>query len=195
MFVLNLAIVIGIIYLLRRDEPRQVVVTQLPTRPATQAAQKSVTQISVTVSGAVNQPGTLKLDSDARLADALQKAGGVQAEADLSKLNLTLALQDGDKIVVPSRATSVPTANNLTAPNPSAVATDSAPLTAAAKLNLNTATLEQLDTLPGIGPALAQRILDYRAQHGSFKSVAELKEIKGIGDALFDEVKEKVTVQ
>lgn len=194
MFVLNLAIVIGIIYLLRRDEPRQVVVTQLPTRPATQAAQKSITQITVSISGAVDQPGTLKLDSDARLADALQKAG-VQVQADLSKLNLTLALHDGDKIVVPSRATSVPAANNLSAPTPTVVVTNSAPSTASAKINLNTATLEELDTLPGIGPALAQRILDYRAQHGSFKDIAELKEIKGIGDALFDEIKEKVTAQ
>lgn len=192
MFLLNLAIVAGIIYLLRREEPREIIVTQLPTRSATQAAQKAITAISVTVNGAVNQPGTFKLNSDARLADALERAGGVKPEADLSKLDLTRLLKDGDKIVVPTRATSVPSPNALA---PATAIKNSPPPTAAEKINLNTATLEQLDSLPGIGPALAQRILDYRAQHSSFKSVEELKEVKGIGDALFDEIKDQVTLQ
>lgn len=196
MFLLNIAVVIGVIYLLRREEPRPVVVTQPPTRPATSTANKSVKPISVTVNGAVNQPGTFELTSDARLADALQKAG-VQAEADLSKLNLTLMLKDGDKINVPSRAPNVPTANTVaaattSAPQPTKIA---APAPAATKVNLNTATLEQLDALPGIGPAIAQRILDYRSEKGSFKSIEELKEVRGIGDALYNEIRELVAVE
>ena len=196
MFLLNIAVVIGVIYLLRREEPRPVVVTQPPTRPATSTANKSVKPISVTVNGAVNQPGTFELTSDARLADALQKAG-VQAEADLSKLNLTLMLKDGDKINVPSRAPNVPTANTVAAattraPQPTKI---SAPAPAATKVNLNTATLEQLDALPGIGPAIAQRILDYRSEKGSFKSIEELKEVRGIGDALYNEIRELVAVE
>ncbi len=194
MFVINLAVVIGVIFLLRRDEPREIVVTQPPTRAATSVAKKTVTQISVSISGAVNQPGTLQLDSDARLADALQKAG-VKPEADLSKLSLTLALHDGDKINVPSRATNVPSANNLSASTATPVAQNSPPPAFTEKINLNTATLEQLDSLPGIGPAIAQRILDYRAEKGAFKSVEELKEVRGIGDVLFDDVKDRVTVE
>ncbi|MBI4675411.1 MAG: helix-hairpin-helix domain-containing protein [Chloroflexi bacterium] len=197
MFVLNLAIVVGVIALLYREPPRPVVVSAPPTRVPTSIS-KASTRIRVTVSGAVNDPGTFELDSDARLADALQKAG-VKPEADISKLTLTLALKDGDKIVVPARATSAATSNttapaatNPALPSPgTSAATPSAPT----KLNLNTATLEELDALPGIGPALAQRILDYRKQNGSFKSIEELKNVRGIGDALYADLKDLVTVQ
>jgi len=153
----------------------------------------------VTISGAVNEPGALELGGDARLADALQKAG-LKPDADLSKLNLTLALKDGDKIHVPARATdAAPTNNNAPAPTnpapPTSNASNAATPSAQTKLNLNTATLEELDALPGIGPALAQRILDYRSEHGGFKSVEELKEVRGIGDTLFADLKDLVTVE
>jgi competence protein ComEA len=194
MFLLNLAVVIGVIYLLRREEPRRIAVTPPPTRPATNAAKKAAAQITVNVSGAVNQSGTIHLDSGARLADALQKAG-VKPEADLSKLNLTLPLEDGAKIIVPPRAPGAPAVNNLTTSTLTPDTEKSPDALTSAKINLNTATLEQLDGLPGIGPVLAQRILDYRAQHGSFKTIEQVKEVKGIGDALFDEIKERITVQ
>ncbi|MCI0478893.1 MAG: helix-hairpin-helix domain-containing protein [Anaerolineales bacterium] len=197
MFLLNLAVVVGVIALLYREPPRPVVVSSPPTRVPTNVS-KITTRIHVTVSGAVNQPGAIELDGDARLADALQKAS-VKPEADLSKLNLTLALKDGDKIHVPARATdAAPTKNIAPAPTnpalPTSSASNAATPAAQTKLNLNTATLEELDALPGIGPALAQRILDYRNEHGGFKSVEELKEVRGIGDTLFGELKDLVTV-
>lgn len=197
MFLLNLAVVAGILYLLRRETPRELIVSQLPTRAPTPVAQKQIVPIQVSVSGAVNQPGTYELGSDARLADALDKAGGVKPEADLSKLPLTRALKDGDKIQVPARAINVPTANPIapTLSTPPSPPPASAPTAAAHKINLNTATLEQLDALPGIGPALAQRILDYRNEKGSFKSVEELKEVRGIGDVLYKEIQDLVTVE
>lgn len=198
MFVLNLALVIGIIALLYREPPRPVVVTAPPTRAPTSVS-KASTRIRVTISGAVKEPGALELDGDARLADALQKAG-VKPEADLSKLNLTLALKDGDKIVVPAHATdAAPTKNIAPATTnpaqPTSNASGTATPSAQTKLNLNTATLEELDALPGIGPALAQRILDYRNEHGGFKSVEELKNVRGIGDTLFADLRELVTVE
>jgi competence protein ComEA len=203
MFVLNLAVVVGVIYLVRREEPRQLLITTPSPRPETNVptpiAQESKS-LRVVVQGAVNRPGTVQLDSGASLADALQKAGGVTQDADLSNLDLTLALKDGDKISVPPRASgqvpanepltpsnAIPTHNAAASPPPSGV-------TSSAKLNLNTATLKELDRLPGIGPVLAQRILDYRQAHGSFRSVEELKQVRGIGDALYDEIKDKVTV-
>lgn len=194
MFIVNLAVIIGIIYLLRREPPTQITVTQPPTRPAPNVTQKQVSLITVSVSGAVEAAGTLQLDGNARLADALQKAG-LGPEADVSKLNLTLPLNDGDKIVVPSRPTSVPALNNLAVPPATPTSRNPPAVSPSGKLNLNTATLEQLDALPGIGSVLAQRILDYRAQHGAFKSIQELKDVKGIGDALYDDIQDKVTVQ
>src|SRR5436305_2383052 len=99
MFVLNLTILAGVIYILRRPEPHELVVTQPPTRALTPATKKTLTPMTVFVSGAVKQPGAVQLGEDARLADALQKAG-LKAEADLSALDLTQPLHDGDKIIV-----------------------------------------------------------------------------------------------
>lgn len=194
MFVLNLAVVVGVIYLLRREEPRSIIVTQAATRLATDVAKTAVTQITVNVSGAVNHAGTIELDGGARLADALQKAG-VKPEADLSKLNLTLPLQDGAQIIVPGRTPGAPTGNTLTGSSLTPVAQNPSDAPASAKINLNTATVEELDRLPGIGPVLAQRILDYRSEHGSFETIEQVKAVKGIGDALFDQIKETITVQ
>jgi competence protein ComEA len=198
MFLLNLAVVVGVIYLLRRDEPRPILVTPPPAHPATAVSNKSATQITVAVSGAVNLPGPLELDSPARLADALQSAG-IKPEADLSGLNLTQPLQEGDKISVPTRAVNTPAANALsgsvTTPSTNNLAGVTATPAVTTKLNLNTATLDDLNKLPGIGPTLAQRILDYRASKGRFTSIAEIKQVKGIGDVLFNNLKELITVQ
>lgn len=192
MFILNLAIVAGILYLMRRETPRPIVVTQSSPR-AGSASSPQVTQITVVVIGAVKRPGTLNLDSAARLADALQKAGGVSAEADLSRFDLTRALKQGETINIPARLSNPPVANNLVSDTPNAPNVPPAP--ADLKVNLNTATLEQLVSLPGIGPALAQRILDYRAANGAFERVEELKEVRGIGEAIFGALQNLVTVE
>lgn len=192
MFLLNLAIVAGILYFLRREEPRQVVVTQAAPRASNSNEGAQVTQITVLVSGAVKQPGTLRLESTARLADALQKAGGVRTDADLSQFDLTRSLKQGETINVPARGANPSIVNNLVVGTPTARSIDSASVSQ--KINLNTATLAQLESLPGIGPALAQRILDYRAANGDFETIAELKEVKGIGDVIFQELEKLITV-
>lgn len=196
MFILNLAIVAGVIYLLRREPARPVVVTVPPTRAA--RAETPAALIHVNVSGAVNAPGAIQLANGALMAEALQRAG-VQADADLSKLDLMRPLRDGDKILVPTQNARSPASASAPAPPTAARAAtvNNAPATpaASARLNLNTATLAELDALPDIGPALAQRILDYRSAHGGFKSVEELQEIKGIGAMLYDKLKALVTVQ
>ncbi len=190
MFLLNLAVVGGILYLLRRDAPRPVLVITPPPRNTASAAQKPAERITVRVSGAVNRPGAYQLDAGARLADALQAAGGVTAQADLSGFDLTTRLTDGTQLEVPPRAALASDANASSSPLPSPPAPQPE-----GKLNLNTATLEQLEQLPGIGPVLAQRILDYRTANGDFHSVDELKNVRGIGDKLFAALKERLTVQ
>ena len=189
MFLLNLAIVAGVIYLLRRPEPRALTVTYPPARTPTVAATKAPVFITVQVSGAVLHAGALQLAGDTSLAAALDRAG-LTEDADVSKLALAQALQDGDRIVVPGRA-----ANNLAPASAQTPAGQNSPVAASIKLNLNTATLQELEALPGIGPVLAQRILDYRTQQGGFKTIDELKDVKGIGDTLFIKIQERITVQ
>lgn len=197
MFLLNLAIVVGVIYLVRRDSPRPIAVTLPPTRTASSLAAPSAAPLSVRVIGAVKKPGTYTLAGSARLADAVQQAGGVRSDADLSNLDLTRALADGEELDIPARG-AAPAVNSGISSNsstPDAAPTAVPTRAVASKLNLNTATLAELDALPGIGPTLAQRILDYRTLRKGFQTIEQIKDVRGIGDKLFAEIKELITVQ
>jgi len=131
------------------------------------------------VAGAVRRPGVYRLAAGARVDDALRRAGGPRGRADLAAVNLAAKLEDGRQVLVPARgaagaAPAAPAAGGSGGAGAGGAA-------AAAPINLNTATLEQLDTLDGVGPGIAQRILDYREQHGGFTRVEELGEVPGIG--------------
>ena len=135
----------------------------------------------VHVVGAVRQPGLYRLARGKRVADAVSSAGGATAGADLALLNLAAPLADGQQIVVPARAR--PAAGGSSGSGGEGAAAPAGPV------SLSAATLEQLDALPGVGPVTAQKILDYRAQHGAFSSVRELDAIPGIGPARLEQLK------
>lgn len=143
-------------------------------------------EVVVAVAGKVRRPGLVRLPTGARVADALAGAGGVLPGTDIALLNLARKVSDGELLLV-----------GVTAP-PGSGGQPGAPADGDAatggKVNLNTATLAQLDTLPGVGPVLAQRILDHRARHGGFRSVGDLRQVDGIGDARYEQIKELVTV-
>ena len=131
----------------------------------------------VHVAGAVRRPGLLRLPSGTRVATALERAGGPTRRADLTLVNLAAPLQDGQQIVVPPRGA----ANGSVA----GAASDGAatgPAAPGAKVHLSSATAEQLDVIDGIGPTLAERIVEYRDAHGGFRSLDELGEVEGIGE-------------
>jgi competence protein ComEA len=153
--------------------PAQVAPAALHAEPA------PVRRLLVLV-GAVRTPGLYRLDDGSRVDDAIGAAGGPKPKADLDAINLAAPVADGQQVVVPVRGSG-------TAP---AGAGSSG--TAAGPVHLNTATLEQLDTLPGVGPVTAQKILDYRDQHGAFSSVDELDAVPGIGPTRLAELKELV---
>jgi competence protein ComEA len=117
----------------------------------------------------------------ARIADALARAGGATRKADLTAVNLAAPIADGEQVVVPRRGA----AGVVAAPGAAAGA-------AQGPVHLNTATLEQLDGLPGVGPVTAQKILDYRTEHGAFHSVDELDAVPGIGPARLDTLRDLV---
>jgi competence protein ComEA len=159
-----------------------------PLEPA--AAPSSRRALVVHVVGAVRRPGLLRLREGARVADAVARAGGATNGADLAALNLAAPLVDGVQVLVPRRVENVATE----APPAGAAASPASPYAGAAtKPSLATATADELDELPGVGPITAQKILDYRAAHGPFRSVEDLDAVPGIGPARIEQLRDLVT--
>lgn len=142
-------------------------------------------QIVVHVVGAVRRPGLYELAEGSRVDDAIEKAGGSKPKAALELVNLAAPVADGQQIVVPARAE---TAAAAAAPGSAGADAPAAPV------HLNSASLEELDSLPGIGPVTAQRILDYRTAHGAFQSVDELDAVPGIGPARLEQLRPLVAL-
>lgn len=204
-------------YVLARDEatPEPVSVEQgegapdadLATAPgegalpsggvATPSSGATPTKVTVHVAGQVRRPGVVTLPAGSRVSTALEEAGGETAKADLSGVNLARPLVDGEQVVVPEPG-EVPVAAAPPAGGAEAPADPAAPGApageAGAPVNLNTADLAALETLPGVGPVLAQRILDWRTEHGQFTAVEELGEVSGVGEKTFAQLAPKVTV-
>jgi len=134
----------------------------------------------VHVVGAVRRAGLFRLRDGSRVADALARAGGPTRHADLAAVNLAAPLVDGEQVVVPRRGPGGSTAVTA-APG------------AGAKVSLGSATVEQLDELPGVGPVTAQKIVDWRSTHGPFRSVDDLDDVPGIGPARIEQLRDLVT--
>jgi competence protein ComEA len=134
---------------------------------------RAAPRLVVDVAGAVRRPGLYRLGTGTRVDDAVAAAGGGTARADLTAVNLAAPLSDGEQVVVPARGA----AGAASASSGSTI------------VDLNSATAEQLDTLPGIGPSTAAKIIAYRQQHGAFHSLAELDAISGIGPSKLAELK------
>jgi competence protein ComEA len=156
-----------------------------PLEPVASAAPE---RLVVHVVGAVRRPGLYRLREGQRVADAVSRAGGATRRADLAALNLAAPLVDGTQVLVPTRvaaaSSGAPSSPELPSPSSS---------TPQAKVSLASATLEQLDTLPGVGPVTAQKIVDYRTEHGPFASVDDLDEVPGIGPATIEDLRDYVT--
>jgi competence protein ComEA len=176
-----LAVVAGLRLLDGGDASAPAVNVDGPTRPSARPAppgegSRTVgSGLYVHVAGAVGRPGLIRLPSGSRVATALERAGGPTRRADLTLVNLAARVQDGQQIVVP-------VAGQAGGAGAAGGAADPAAVLPGAKITLSTATAEQLDEIDGIGPTLAERIVEYRDAHGGFRSVQELGEVEGIGE-------------
>lgn len=165
--------------------------------------------IAVHIKGAVPRPGLYEFPNGARLQDAINAAGGLLASANADAINLARLLQDGEQIDIPYKEGLAPAGGSDTsqefnngAADPFAAAAEeesaaSAPQNSNAAvelININTASAEELDTLPGIGPSIAQRIVEYRTQNGPFATIDEIINVSGIGPATFEKIKDLITV-
>ncbi|AMW10433.1 DNA-binding protein [Streptomyces qaidamensis] len=164
-----------------------------PSGSSSGSVRAGAAAIVVDVSGKVREPGIHRLPAGSRVADALHAAGGVKPGTNTDGLNRARFLVDGEQVIVGAQApVAGPGAGGGTAPVGSAGAAAGGAAAPAAPVSLNTATADQLDTLPGVGPVLAQHIIDYRTQHGGFRSVDELREVNGIGDRRFADLRNLV---
>ena len=162
----------GFYFLNSRPQAEPVVIQEIPT-----AATESVTTLLIiNVAGKVKNPGVYQLPLGSRVVDALEAAGQQLKGVDISDINLARVLVDGEQILIGSNRTvsGKVAAKKITIDNP---------------LDINRATIAQLDTLPGIGPVTAQRIIDYRTKAGRINAVDELKKISGLGGVKFEEIK------
>jgi len=159
-----------------------------PVAAPSAAATATSSGIVVDVEGAVRAPGVYTLPAGARVIDALRAAGGVAQGADAASINLARPLADGERVYIPRKGEAPPAG---AAPAGGGGGSSGG---AAGKVNLNTASESELESLPGIGQVLAQRIVDYRTQHGPFHDVRDLLKVEGIGDKKFASLKDYVTV-
>jgi competence protein ComEA len=158
-------------------------------------------KIMIHIAGAVQKEGILELDKNSRIADAIEKAGGLKEEACLDNINLAEILEDGSKIDIPTKTDAESqehevesTIKQSKTQSTTKSDTITSQQTQKGKININTASQSELENLPGIGPSTASKIIEYRKENGKFKSIENIKDVKGIGDSKYNKIKDYITV-
>ena len=155
------------------------------------------------VSGAVNSPQVVELKKGDRIEDAIQAAGGLTAKADISNINRAAVVNDGDKILIPEKGAAVDASQQEQSSAPEQLQASQAgqpdqstgtQTPASGKININSADSDQLQTITGVGPVTAQKIIDYRTQNGAFRRIEDLTNVSGIGEKTFEKMKDQICV-
>lgn len=152
-------------------------------------------EIILHIIGAVKNPGIVKIKEGSRIVDVIEAAGGITEDADISKINLAYIVEDGQKIFVPSITDEITEETEyVTSESGDNIIVDNNE-GENMMVNINKATQTELETLPGIGPAMALRIIEHREENGNFENIEEIKNVKGIGDAKFENIKNNICVK
>lgn len=147
--------------------------------------------ITVFVSGEINNPGVVTIESEKRLSDVVEILGGTTENADLNKVNLAMKLEDESHYIIPKIGENVEVHTDYTSVDSNEIIQDEK----SNLVNINKATIQELDILPGIGEATANKIINYREENGQFKSIDEIKNVNGIGDKKYEEIKSLISVE
>ena len=150
--------------------------------------------LTVYVTGAVNQPGVVTVASGARVADAVNACGGLSPEADADAVNMAQAVKDGQQIRVPMKGAAKAVKDGTATKSAGGNGVVASPEDAGGLVNINTADEKALDALPGVGPATAQKIIEYRETEGAFQSPEDIMKVRGIGKAKYEKMKDKITI-
>lgn len=164
-------------------------------------------KIMVYITGEVKNPGIYELEENSRIKDVIEEAGGLKETADITDINLATILQDEDKITIPTKDKTMEEKQNTEriqsnkqskttekSQNTTSISTNTTGKNQNTKVNINTATQTELETLPGIGPSTASKIVSYRKENGKFKSIEEIKKVNGIGESKYKKIKELIKV-
>lgn len=164
-------------------------------------------KIMVYITGEVKNPGIYELEENSRIKDVIEKAGGLKETADITDINLATILQDEDKITIPTKDKTMEEKQNTEriqsnkqskttekSQNTTSISTNTTGKNQNTKVNINTATQTELETLPGIGQSTASKIVSYRKENGKFKSIEEIKKVNGIGESKYKKIKELIKV-
>jgi competence protein ComEA len=184
-----------IYYFSSRQKPDIAFKMQSDVVPVISDSVQTEKEIMVYVTGAVKAPGVYTLQEGQRLKDAIEKAGGFLDDADLLSVNLAKRLNDEDAFYIPKVDEAEADDTKQISGSSGNEVFSKSPFLDDGKVNINKADINELDSLPGIGPATAQKIIDYRAEHGPFKSIDEIKNVSGIGEKKFENIKEKIKVR
>ena len=192
-FISILIIICVSIYFFTKDEDTNILLSnELYTVANTDNTNEDLETIMVHIDGEVVTPGIISLKAGSRIADAIQACGGTTDISDISKINLAYELKDGQKVYIPSiydvedvEYIQNDAGNNVIIPDTSS---------SSALVNINSATQAELETLPGIGPSTATKIIDYRNKNGDFKNIEDIMNVSGIGESKFNNIKDYICI-
>lgn len=188
-FTIILLCVISVMYFSHRDEKSIEVVKSSNN---VQIDKSNTKEIKVYICGEVRKPGVYTLIEGDRVVKLIEMSGGFSEKADSNAINMAMKLKDEDFIKIPEKNLNLSVPSQLTKKESNEVRSNK--IDSANLININTSTKDELMNLPGIGEALSQRIIDYREKNGFYKSIEEIKNVSGIGDKLFDKLKDEITI-
>ena len=218
MVIIGLMIIIAFLYYIYTKEDNSIISTEdnvienivEDSEESKETTKEEIGKIIVHVSGAVNKEGIVELEENSRISDAINKAEGLKENADTQNINLAFKLEDGMKIYIPTIGEKIE--ENEQSQNKNWIDETSKYVTSSSgvmqdeqtneqeekkneKININTATQTELETLPGIGPSTSLKIVNYREENGKFKTIEDIKEVSGIGDAKYENIKDLICVK